>query len=93
MHGFRIDIVAQHNIAYGSRGHNDSAGIHVDFANQDVLVQYNFTYDNEGYGTEILGKNKNIIWRYNISVGDGTARLILRDLREEKVIFLVKLSL
>ena len=37
-------------------------------------MQYNFTYDNEGYGTEILGKNKNIIWRYNISVGDGTRK-------------------
>ena len=71
-------IVAQHNIAYGSRGHNDSAGIHVDFANQDVLVQYNFTYDNEGYGTEILGKNKNIIWRYNISVGDGTRKINIK---------------
>lgn len=68
-------IVAQHNTAYGSRGHNDSAGIHVDFANEDILVQYNFTYDNEGYGTEILGKNKNIIWRYNISVGDGTRKV------------------
>lgn len=71
-------IVAQHNVAYGSRGHNDSAGIHVDFANEDILVQYNFTYDNEGYGTEILGKNKNIIWRYNISVGDGTRRVNIK---------------
>lgn len=68
-------IVAQHNIAIGSRGHNDSAGIHVDFANDNILVQYNFSYDNEGYGTEILGKNTNIIWRHNISVGDATRRM------------------
>ena len=40
-----------------------------------MLVQYNFFADNEGYGTEILGKNKNVIWRYNISVGDGTRRM------------------
>ena len=68
-------VVAQNNVAAFSRGHNDSAGIHVDYNNENILVQYNFTYDNEGYGTEILGKNKNIIWRYNISVGDGTRKI------------------
>ena len=66
------DIVAQFNAAIGSRGHNDSSGLHVDFGNKNILVQYNFFYDNEGYGTEILGKNDNVIWRYNVSVGDGT---------------------
>jgi len=66
------NIVAQYNAAIGSRGHNDSSGLHVDFGNENVLVQYNFFYDNEGYGTEILGKNKNVIWRYNVSVGDGS---------------------
>ena len=66
------NIVAQQNTAAFSRGRMDSAGIHVDFGNENVLVQYNFSYDNEGYGTEILGNNKNIIWRFNISVGDGT---------------------
>lgn len=66
------NIVAQHNVAASARGHNDSSGMHVDFGNKDILVQYNFFVDNEGYGTEILGKNRNVIWRYNISVGDGT---------------------
>ena len=66
------NIVAQHNTSAFSRGHNDSAGIHVDYNNENVLIQYNFTFDNEGYGTEILGANNNVIWRYNISVGDGT---------------------
>lgn len=66
------NIVAQRNFSYGSRGHNDSAGMHVDYGNENVLVQYNFTLKNEGYGTEILGKNKNVIWRHNISVHDGT---------------------
>ena len=46
--------------------------MHVDYGNENVLVQYNFTLKNEGYGTEILGKNKNVIWRHNISVHDGT---------------------
>ena len=66
------NIVAQQNTAAFSRGRMDSAGIHVDYGNENVLVQYNFSYHNEGYATEILGDNKNIIWRYNISVGDGT---------------------
>ena len=74
-------VVAQHNVSVSSRGHNDSSGLHVDFGNEDVLVQYNFFVDNEGYGTEILGKNKNVIWRYNISVGDGTRRM--KDVRPE----------
>jgi hypothetical protein len=55
--------------------------MHVDFGNENILVQYNFFVDNEGYGTEILGKNKNVIWRYNISVGDGTRRM--KDVRPE----------
>ncbi len=74
-------VVAQHNVAVSSRGHNDSSGLHVDYGNENILVQYNFFVDNEGYGTEILGKNKNIIWRYNISVGDGTRRM--KDVRPE----------
>ena len=72
------DIVAQHNVSVSSRGHNDSSGIHVDYNNQNILVQYNFFYDNEGDGTEILGNNQNIIWRYNVSVGDGKRRLGIR---------------
>jgi hypothetical protein len=66
------NIVAQYNFSFGSKGHNDSAGMHVDYGNENILVQYNFTLKNEGYGTEILGKNKNVIWRHNISVHDGT---------------------
>ena len=68
-------IVAQRNTAISSRGDNDTGGIHVDYANKNILVQYNFFYDNEGYGTEILGHNENVIWRHNISVGDGTRRI------------------
>tara|TARA_B100000767_G_scaffold257060_1_gene264601 strand:+ start:10601 stop:12292 length:1692 start_codon:yes stop_codon:yes gene_type:complete len=69
------NIVAQRNLSVGSRGHNDSAGMHVDFGNENILVQYNFTFNNEGYGTEILGQNKHVIWRHNISVHDGTRRV------------------
>ena len=52
------NVVAQHNTAALSRGHNDSAGIHVDYNNENILVQYNFTFNNEGYGPRSLAQIK-----------------------------------
>lgn len=65
------DIVAQHNRSRHVRGYKDSYGMHVDFGNMDVLYQYNLSHDSEGGFVEILGGNRNIIWRYNISINDG----------------------
>jgi hypothetical protein len=65
------DIVAQHNRSRSVRGYKDSYGMHVDFGNLNVLYQYNFSEDSEGGFVEILGNNRNVIWRYNISVNDG----------------------
>lgn len=65
------DVVAQHNRSRHIRGYKDSYGMHVDFGNLNVLYQYNYSEDSEGGFIEILGDNKNIIWRYNISVNDG----------------------
>lgn len=65
------DIVAQHNRSRHVRGYKDSYGMHVDFGNFNVLYQYNYSEDSEGGFVEILGGNRNIIWRYNISVNDG----------------------
>lgn len=65
------DIVAQHNRSHHVRGYKDSYGMHVDFGNMDVLFQYNLSHDSEGGFVEILGNNRNIIWRYNISINDG----------------------
>lgn len=65
------DIVAQHNRSHHVRGYKDSYGMHVDFGNRDVLYQYNLSHDSEGGFVEILGNNRNVIWRYNISVNDG----------------------
>lgn len=65
------DIVAQHNRSRSVRGHKDSYGMHVDYGNLNVLYQYNYSEDSEGGFIEILGKNRNVIWRYNISVNDG----------------------
>lgn len=65
------DVVAQHNRSRHVRGYKDSYGLHVDFGNRDVLYQYNLSHDSEGGFIEVLGNNRNIIWRYNISINDG----------------------
>lgn len=65
------DIVAQHNRSRSVRGYKDSYGMHVDFGNLNVLYQYNLSYDSEGGFVEVLGNNRNVIWRYNISINDG----------------------
>ncbi|WP_423140765.1 right-handed parallel beta-helix repeat-containing protein [Parablastomonas sp. CN1-191] len=65
------DIVAQRNRSRHVRGYKDSYGMHVDFGNLNVLYQYNYSEDSEGGFVEILGNNRNIIWRYNVSVNDG----------------------
>ena len=49
----------------------DSCGIHIDYNCSDVVVQYNLSIDNEGGFAEILGKNHNCAYRYNISINDG----------------------
>ncbi|MFK8059444.1 MAG: right-handed parallel beta-helix repeat-containing protein [Polaribacter sp.] len=67
------DIVAQYNISQHSRGAGDSSGMHIDYANTNILYQYNYLEDSAGGFCETLGDNDNVIWRYNISVNEGTA--------------------
>jgi hypothetical protein len=66
------DVVAQYNISQHARGAGDSSGMHVDYGNTNILFQYNYSEDSAGGFCETLGANDNIIWRYNISVNDGT---------------------
>ncbi|NLR91854.1 right-handed parallel beta-helix repeat-containing protein [Flammeovirga sp. SR4] len=65
------NVVIQHNNFMRARGKKDSCGAHVDIGNENTLIQYNYSYDNEGGFVEILGKNINTIYRYNVSVNDG----------------------
>jgi hypothetical protein len=65
------DVVAQYNTSQHARGAGDSSGMHVDFGNTNILYQYNYLEDSAGGFCETLGKNDNIIWRYNISVNEG----------------------
>ena len=66
------DVVAQYNISQHARGAGDSSGMHVDYGNTNILYQYNYSEDSAGGFCETLGANDNIIWRYNISVNDGS---------------------
>lgn len=66
------DVVAQYNVSQHARGAGDSSGMHVDYGNTNILYQYNYLEDSAGGFCETLGRNINIIWRYNISVNEGT---------------------
>ncbi|MCK4920781.1 MAG: sulfatase-like hydrolase/transferase, partial [Bacteroidales bacterium] len=65
------NIVAQYNKTYHVRGYADSYSMHIDFGNENVIFQYNYSEDSEGGFVEILGNNKNSVYRFNVSVNDG----------------------
>lgn len=66
------NVVIQNNVLMNAKGPLDSYGVHIDYNNTNVLVQYNFSYNNEGGFVQILGANVNSGYRYNISVADGS---------------------
>lgn len=65
------DILIEKNHFLNANGPGDSAGCHIDYNCNDVVVQYNFSANNAGGFCEILGNNYNCAYRYNISVNDG----------------------
>lgn len=65
------DVIIQENKFLNAHGPQDSYGAHIDFGNENVVIQYNYSYNNEGGFVEILGDNINCGYRYNISVNDG----------------------
>jgi hypothetical protein len=65
------NVVAQYNKIYHVRGNGDSYGMHIDFGNKNIVLQYNYSEDSEGGFVEILGKNLNSVYRFNVSVNDG----------------------
>lgn len=68
------NVLVQCNEFRHARGEADSCGVHIDYGNRDVTIQYNLSLDNEGGFVEILGDCVNSIYRYNVSINDG-ARL------------------
>ena len=65
------NVIAQHNKFMNAHGPMDSYGSHIDYGNENVVFQYNYSYNNEGGFVEVLGDNINCGYRYNISVNDG----------------------
>lgn len=61
----------EHNSFRNAFGPADSAGCHIDFNCNDVIVQYNVSENNAGGFAEILGNNWNCAYRYNVSINDG----------------------
>lgn len=64
-------ILIEKNKFMYANGPGDSAGAHIDFNCDHVVLQYNLSAHNAGGFCEILGNNYNCAYRYNISVNDG----------------------
>ncbi|MBK3516160.1 right-handed parallel beta-helix repeat-containing protein [Carboxylicivirga marina] len=64
-------VLIEHNEFRFANGPADSAGCHIDFNCDNVIVQYNVSEGNAGGFCEILGNNYNCAYRYNISINDG----------------------
>jgi hypothetical protein len=65
------DILVERNNFSNAKGKGDSCGSHIDYNCTNVVMQYNFSYNNAGGFIEVLGNNFNCSYRYNISVNDG----------------------
>lgn len=65
------NILIENNRFEYANGPGDSAGVHIDYNCNDVVVQYNLSANNAGGFCEILGNNFNCAYRYNISINDG----------------------
>lgn len=64
-------VLIENNKFMYANGPGDSAGAHIDFNCDNIVLQYNFSAHNAGGFCEILGNNYNCAYRYNISVNDG----------------------
>ena len=64
-------ILIEKNKFLYANGPGDSAGAHIDYNCDNVVLQYNISAYNAGGFCEILGNNYNCSYRYNISVNDG----------------------
>ena len=65
------DVLIEKNHFLNANGPADSAGAHIDFNCENIVMQYNVSANNAGGFIEILGNNYNCSYRYNLSVNDG----------------------
>ena len=65
------NVMIEKNKFLYANGPGDSAGAHIDFNCDNIVLQYNMSAYNAGGFCEILGNNYNCSYRYNISINDG----------------------
>ena len=65
------NVLYDKNYFERAEGIGDCCGVHIDMGNKNVIVQNCLSKDNAGGFIEILGKNYNCSYRYNISINDG----------------------
>ena len=63
--------VISNNKFQNANGPADSAGCHIDFNCNDIIVENNLSRNNAGGFIEILGNNYNCSYRHNLSINDG----------------------
>ncbi|WP_281615093.1 right-handed parallel beta-helix repeat-containing protein [Flammeovirga sp. SubArs3] len=64
-------ILIEKNRLTNANGPGDSAGAHIDYNCNNIVLQYNYSQNNAGGFIEVLGNNYNCSYRYNVSVNDG----------------------
>lgn len=65
------NVLIEKNKFLYADGPGDSAGAHIDFNCDNIVLQYNISAHNAGGFCEILGNTYNCSYRYNISINDG----------------------
>jgi len=65
------NVLIEKNEFLYANGPGDSAGAHIDYNCDNIILQYNLSAHNAGGFCEILGNNYNCMYRYNISINDG----------------------
>ena len=65
------NVLIEKNYFLYANGPGDSAGAHIDFNCDNIILQYNVSAYNSGGFCEILGNNYNCAYRFNLSVNDG----------------------
>jgi hypothetical protein len=65
------NVLIEKNEFLYANGPGDSAGAHIDYNCDNIILQYNISAHNAGGFCEILGNNYNCMYRYNISINDG----------------------
>lgn len=70
---FADDVVVQYNEVYGNKyGYDDGEAFDSDMMNVDNIFQYNLSHDCGGGAMLFMSSQKNTIFRYNVSINDGT---------------------